>query len=306
MNRNALWALVLTWAGVAALAGQVFSFQQAGTFAAPGSLPQPGGVWQSQWVSGKPYSATVIIRTVQTLGGLKPLSVDHKQTGLVFRDAQGRTRSETLEFSGGGRTSQVSIVDPVLGVEYDWTAPGAPGMGSSRGGLVRRYTTRALNPALLANETSAPARSPYELALEEAEHTGLHHKKGSPNAGVQTQRPPSRVDDLGTQTVNGITAQGVRITATIPAGTLGNDADIQVVTERWVSPDLQVLVKSEYSDPRFGTTTYELTDIQRTNPDPALFQVPAGYEERPSKKGGGGGRGVFGIPVRNFDQPVKR
>lgn len=299
MKRKTLLSSAAFLAGASALIAQVFSFQQPGTFAAPGSLPQPGGVWQSQWVSGKPYSATVVIHTVQTFAGQKPLRVDHTQTGLVFRDAQGRTRRETLQISGSWQANQVSVIDPVLGAEYDWTGPKMAGRGTAGSAVSGHFVTRMLNPALIASETRAPSRSPYELAVEEAEHTGPHHKKGSPNAGAQPPQP-SRVEDLGAQTVNGVMAQGVRITTAIPAGTIGNDADIPVVTERWVSPDLQVLVKSVYSDPRFGTTTYELTDIQRTNPDPSLFQVPAGYQERPSKKGGGGGQGVFGIPVKQF------
>ena len=64
---------------------------------------------------------------------------------------------------------------------------------------------------------------------------------------------------------------------TIPAGTFGNDRDVKVINERWYSDDLQVLVKSSNSDPRFGLTTYELTNIMRTVPDPALFQPPADY-----------------------------
>jgi len=70
------------------------------------------------------------------------------------------------------------------------------------------------------------------------------------------------------------------------------------VFERWYSPDLQIVVKSTRNDPRFGTTTYALSNVQRTEPAAALFTVPADYTV---KEGGPGGprnhrRGFHGGP----------
>jgi hypothetical protein len=84
---------------------------------------------------------------------------------------------------------------------------------------------------------------------------------------------------LGPQFLNGVYAKGARVTTTIPAGTIGNDHDLKVVNERWYSDDLKLLLKSSNSDPRFGTTTYELTDISQAAPDPTLFQIPADYTQ---------------------------
>jgi hypothetical protein len=83
--------------------------------------------------------------------------------------------------------------------------------------------------------------------------------------------------DLGAQTVEGVPARGTRITRTIEAGQMGNALPIVITTETWFSPDLKVLVSSKSSDPRIGDTIYKLTNIQRAEPDPALFQVPADY-----------------------------
>jgi hypothetical protein len=85
------------------------------------------------------------------------------------------------------------------------------------------------------------------------------------------------VEDLGMQLVNGVMAQGTRDTLTIPAQSIGNDQELQVVDEHWFSSDLQMLVKSVNSDPRFGDTTYQLTNVLRGGQDPTLFQVPADY-----------------------------
>jgi hypothetical protein len=85
------------------------------------------------------------------------------------------------------------------------------------------------------------------------------------------------VERLAEQKVNGALAKGTRTTETIPAGKIGNDRQINIVNERWFSDDLQLLVKSTSSDPRFGDTTYQLTGIVQASPDPSLFQIPADY-----------------------------
>jgi hypothetical protein len=82
---------------------------------------------------------------------------------------------------------------------------------------------------------------------------------------------------LGLQALNGVTAHGERVTVTIPKGEIGNDRDIKVVNERWTSDDLQLLIKSSNSDPRYGDTSYELTGISLAAPDRALFQIPSDY-----------------------------
>jgi hypothetical protein len=84
-------------------------------------------------------------------------------------------------------------------------------------------------------------------------------------------------EELPAQVLDGLPAKGSRIAVTIPAGSVGNDRDWKVVNERWYSEDMQILLKSSNSDPRFGTTTYELTGLTQDPPDPALFRVPADY-----------------------------
>jgi hypothetical protein len=87
-------------------------------------------------------------------------------------------------------------------------------------------------------------------------------------------------EDLGTQVIEGIQAQGYRTVTTIPAGEIGNERPIEIVSERWYSPDLQVVVMSRHSDPRMGETKYRLTNISRAEPPRSLFEPPAGYTSR--------------------------
>ena len=77
--------------------------------------------------------------------------------------------------------------------------------------------------------------------------------------------------------MEGVAVEGTRTTMTIPAGQLGNEQPINIVAERWFSPDLKVLVMSRQSDPRFGETTYRLTNLTRAEPSPGLFEIPAGF-----------------------------
>jgi hypothetical protein len=107
-----------------------------------------------------------------------------------------------------------------------------------------------------------------------------HRSSTSSHSGQAMPKPGGPItEDLTPQFLDGVYVKGARVTTTIPSGAIGNDRDLKVVNERWYSDDLKLLLKSSNSDPRFGVTTYELTDISQSSPDPALFQIPAGYTE---------------------------
>jgi hypothetical protein len=93
---------------------------------------------------------------------------------------------------------------------------------------------------------------------------------------VKKKRGPV-TESLGQQIIEGVLCEGKRATSTIPAGAIGNDLPITIVNEQWQSPELQVFVLTKQSDPRFGETIYRLTNIIRSEPDRALFEVPADY-----------------------------
>jgi hypothetical protein len=99
-------------------------------------------------------------------------------------------------------------------------------------------------------------------------------------------------EDLGTQTVAGVLAQGTRVTRTIPAGQIGNEKPITIMAEHWYSHDLQIVVMSKRSDPRFGETTHTVTGIQRSEPAAALFSVPSDYTVQQSMPRGMGRHGM--------------
>jgi hypothetical protein len=113
-----------------------------------------------------------------------------------------------------------------------------------------------------------------------------------------------KVEALGTKVINSVNAEGTRTTHTIAAGEIGNSAPIQIVSERWYSTDLQTVVQSTRTDPRFGTTTFSLSKIQKAEPAATLFAVPADYTVKAGGPGfghhrGGAAAGVAPAPPTN-------
>jgi len=214
-------------------------------------------------VKGAPFSAVAVSETTQTLADGNRI---HRTTQTaLFRDSQGRTRREAtlpaigpLAFEGNEyalKRSFTSIHDPVSGVSY-----------------------------ILEPEQKVARKLPAPVAGE------INFRKEGFIAKGMTAATSNdlKTESLGTQTINGVTAEGTRYTRTIPAGQIGNEQPIIIVSERWYSSDLQIVVMSKRSDPRFGETTYQLANLQRSEPAASLFQVPADYtiqEEGPGRRG---------------------
>ena len=60
---------------------------------------------------------------------------------------------------------------------------------------------------------------------------------------------------------------------------------IKIVEEHWYSPELKMDIMTSRDDPRQTTMSiYRLTEIQRVEPDPALFQLPPDYTVRDQNK----------------------
>lgn len=112
--------------------------------------------------------------------------------------------------------------------------------------------------------------------------TGVTLPRTAFAGGVKTE---SRTESLGIQKIDGIDAEGTRTVNTIPAGALGNERPIDIISERWFSPELQIVVLTRHSDPRTGESVYRLENINRSEPHADLFRVPSDYsvtEPRPA------------------------
>ena len=90
-------------------------------------------------------------------------------------------------------------------------------------------------------------------------------------------RPEHSSESLGTQVMEGVNVQGTRSTMTIPVGAQGNDRPLATVSETWFSPDLKLTILMKTTDHRNGESTTRMTNLVLGEPDPSLFQPPAGY-----------------------------
>jgi hypothetical protein len=88
----------------------------------------------------------------------------------------------------------------------------------------------------------------------------------------------SHFEDLGTKNIAGVEAYGWRTTFVTPAGADGNDAPITFTDETWRSLEFGILLASIREDPRIGKTTYEVTQLNRTEPEEAWFAIPADHK----------------------------
>jgi hypothetical protein len=231
-------------------------------------------------VKGAPYSAQAVTESTQTLGDGN--RIVRKSTAALFRDSEGRTRREQdfkaigpLAADGPGQT--IFISDPVAGVDYFLD--------------VRNRTARKMMPMHFKFEmkTPPPGEKPdiiYErkidrIQIEQKVARAGELKIAPEGATVMewhgTNEKNARKESLGKQLIEGVEAEGTRTTITIPAGEIGNERAIEIVSERWYSPELQTVVMTRHSDPRFGENSYTLTNISRSEPDKSLFEIPAGY-----------------------------
>lgn len=271
MNRKLIGSMIL--GSSLALCAGIAAAQQAPPPPPPDAMVHPGGpdgdmmygpigervellgfegMHGGKVVTGAPFSAVAVSQTTQTLADGNRIS--RKTQTNLFRDGQGRIRREvTLPAVGplaasGRPKSFVVINDPVGGTSF------------------------VLHPD---KKTAEQLKKPF------ARMKGPMKEAMKDKMGAWQQQEIAegnlKKEDLGTQTIAGVAAQGTRITRTIPAGQIGNEKPITIVRESWFSNDLQTVVMSKRSNPWSGDTTYTLTNIQRSEPDASLFAVPSDY-----------------------------
>lgn len=264
------------------LLSAVMAFAQGpGGFARPGGPGGGrgafgrGGPFAERVVTGAPYSAVEVRQFQEQLANGNSISRTSQTT--LYRDSQGRTRSEvtvTPDASTGKQPyTMITISDPVAGARYvldsstmTYRSSRIPRAraGSGRGGRGSRARP-ATPPAAGAASAARPARGGAAITRTE----------------------------LGSQLKNGVLATGTQETELIPAGRVGNAQAITVVRETWQSTELKRAVEIKVTDPQHGNSTMELTNLVIGEPGSSLFSVPSAYTEKAGGRGGRGGRGAF-------------
>jgi hypothetical protein len=258
-------------------------------------------------VTGAPYTAKAVTNTTQTLSdGNK---IKHTTEVNLARDSEGRTRREQSIASFGpwetnAKGQIIVISDPVAHVRYE-LGPERPD-GSKMIARKSEMFERMRGPETRSKMMIDAGRpvggnvgvgvgvgagvgvdemgTNVVIVTNEGENAMFEKRiQEGPGPGVPGQKD-AKVEQLGEQTIEGVTAKGTRRTVTIPAGQIGNEQPISIVSESWYSPELKMTVLSKRNDPRMGETEFRLTNIQRGEPAPSLFQVPAGYELKDNSK----------------------
>lgn len=209
----------------------------------------PGGPMHHRVVANEPYSGVGVTNSTQTLSN--GTTITGAECVKVYRDSSGRTRrEETRESSTCSATPQsIVISDPVAGVEYFIDPQNST------------YRQMKFNP---------PAAS-----------------AAAPATGSRPTNPNEVQTSLGTETIAGtsLIANGTQTVLTIPAGQRGNSQAITITSIRWYSPDLKIVVQSSRTDPRMGTSTYQLSNVSTAEPAESLFQLPSGLTQATGGRG---------------------
>jgi hypothetical protein len=275
LGKSVNFRAIATWLFCGFLLAALSSLAAAQSDAAPPSPPPgagmmhgpgPGGPvfhmefgegFENKVVTGVPLSGDLVVTRDTTLADGNHI---HNQTQTkIYRDADGRVRREVgfelnTPATGAAKGSMIIITDPVAGKRYM---------------LNPQTKTAQVMPLHPSKHGQGPPPPDGEASEKWAKHDDSNVSR----------------EQLGAKAINGLQAQGTRVTRTIPAGKIGNENPIQVVTERWYSTDLQLPLTTTHTDPMMGTVTTNLTNINRAAPDASLFQVPSDYKIETGKPG---------------------
>jgi len=209
-------------------------------------------------ISGVPFQAERVGRLVHKLAN--GTTITREVRGRIARDSEGRVLEEEQQTISGetklpNGPMNVTVLDPVKHSVLTWS-------NSSQTATLREMSE------ILIRHISFPL-----------EHTYLKLGWDRPLHGADPDKVTT--DDLGQKTISGLTTTGTRTTTVIPIGKLGNDRVLTIVHDVWLSEDLKLAILDTVDDPMDGQQTLEIQDIVRTEPDPAVFRLPGGYETKP-------------------------
>ena len=257
-----------------------FGFHPGPVYAQQFMIMTAGPMMESNIVTGAPYSGEAETEIHQTLSDGN--HIDHKETSWVYRDNAGRIRHErTLSILGplSAQGKLVSLFDPVAHATYVLdparkTAYKMPGrlkgmdVGAAGGPMEKMHTSGGITTMGVPN---GPEREFKVQAMGGGMAGGDFIYRGE-----RVESEPQSVS-LGTRMIDGVTADGTRTSGVIPAGKIGNEKPITIVSERWYSPKLLIYLMTRRDDPRFGTVIYRFTHLKLGEPPAELFQIPAGF-----------------------------
>ena len=265
LRRFSLGLLLLPLAGI--LQAQIIGVSPNGP------LPPNVGVIPTT-IKNAAFSAVVITQYDRVIGNGNHI---HRETrGKVYRDDQGRVRTET-EFStpgnGGEQFLRVTILDPVQHTVIHLDPRN------------KIATVTHTGQTVAAGDSVAPSKHGISLGMTPQNDSG---QPAGPSTKIETQHSAAnaastvKTETLGTKSIEGVNAVGTKTTRTIEAGTMGNERPIVSVSDSWYSHDLQIVVLNQTDDGQSGHNSMKLVDIVRAEPNSQLFLVPQDYAVKES------------------------
>jgi hypothetical protein len=259
-----------------------------------------------------PYTVELKTTHIQTLANGTTITTEIKE--VMARDQEMRRMNSITNMPSGDRPAftTVHVNDPTTGDEISWNSTsqvahdirrpvGAArhgcwatpsgryranygGANANEGGVLLQPPPppgSAVLPAAspLVQNNSAP-RFPTVVTGPDGQDITMVGVKPVPGGAALPASVEHNVtrQDLGADTIMGIEVRGSRTTVTTPAGAAGNDQPLVHIDEVWMAPSLGLDLRSVTDDPRMGKTVRETVSLDLNNPDPALFQPPAGYQ----------------------------
>ncbi len=227
----------------------------------PLSAQSSSAIFTPANVTGAPYSATLTTERTEIRADGTQIAIPQEEQAL-YRDSAGRTRIESDLHDCGTASCSVTIVDPLVGLRYQI---------NSHNKVVQRFAIPASRPPAIEPPTP-DMTGPVGVISTRLIMDGAVRGIGMAGNHFKTES-----QWLGTQMIEGVEAEGGRVVTILEPGAAGNDYEVAVTNEKWVSPELRVLVLRKLLDPRYGNRISRLTHISLTEPDPALFAPPADY-----------------------------
>jgi len=286
LNRWGVAGLLLVLAAGTA-AAQTSRYTGQGSATAPAVVP------------GAPFSADLITsydRAADNGGHIR-----RETQGKIFRDGQGRTRTETEVLAPPPSTEKwrrITINDPVR-QQVIYLNPNTrtatiyhfgEGMGPTAtvptpsGDLGSQQTSKTEKKSVVTANKGSSIHFGGPVAPAPPVATGAVNGRttirpagtvstSSHMALVHTTPTDTRIEPLGAKQIAGVTANGTRTTRTVSGG----DKPIVIVSETWFSPELNTNVLTSTDDGEAGHSVMKLVNITLAEPDAQLFQIPPGY-----------------------------
>jgi TonB family protein len=229
-------------------------------------------------IRNAPFSGEMVCENIQTMADGN--RIVKRGSTVFYRDREGRIRREITvkirDANTGPNTGihkehkMIEVSDPFGGQNFtldpqNRTAQKFPASSRSMKEMegIRTRTYQYADAGGIPNPTVIPTNNMcFRLVMP----------VGGLGANLETKN-----ESLGTQVIEGVAAEGTRITQTIPAGSIDNERPIEIIYERWYSQELQLDLLIKLADPRSGESIQQFTNLNRGDPDPALFEIPPDY-----------------------------